>query len=409
MDELDAVFALSVAGVAAYVATPLTARFARRIGAVNQPSERGLADQPTPRLGGVAILAAVLLSALLFVPMEEQTRGILGGALAITLVGAIDDVRPLPPGVKLLGQIGAALIPVLSDVRVENFTLPFVGYVNLGHAAIPLSVAWIVAVANAVNLTDGIDGLAAGVCTISAVAFAIIAFDLNRPTAAVLAAVIAGSALGFLFHNFHPAAVFMGDAGSNVLGLLLGATAIQGTLKTNAIIALLFPLIILAVPFLDTSFVVAKRLKHGRPVYRADMWHFHHRFSNIGFSQRRTVLYLYGWTLTMAGLAVALRFVPYSDDAGHLNEGWALVMAGLFVFALAASVYLVYVLEILKFRRLRAWQLRRLDPDTSEHEIDERVAAELETGEFETIEPDAGRAPARRREPGGTGEVPAVR
>jgi UDP-GlcNAc:undecaprenyl-phosphate/decaprenyl-phosphate GlcNAc-1-phosphate transferase len=407
VDELDAVLACAVALVVAYVATPVSGLIARRIGAVDQPSERGLADRPTPRLGGLALLAGILVAAIVFVPMETQTKGVLAGAIAVTAVGALDDVYDLPPAVKLLGQIGAALIPVLSDVRVETFTLPFVGRVDLGHLAGPVSVLWIVGVVNAVNLTDGIDGLAAGVCAISAIAFAVIAFDLGRPTAGVLAAIIAGSALGFLFHNFHPAAVFMGDAGSNVLGFMLAATAIQGTLKTNAVIALLFPLIILAVPFLDTSFVVAKRLKHRRPVYRADASHFHHRLSNIGFSQRRVVLYLYAWTMTMAGLAVALRFVPYSDDAGHLNEGWALVMGGLGLVTLAASVYLVYVLEILKFRRVRAWQLRRLRPDTSEMEIEEQVARELDTGEFEALggvpEPRAG---GRDH---GTGEVPAVR
>src|SRR5439155_10420527 len=133
----------------------------------------------------------------------------------------------------------------------------------------------------------------------------------------------------FLFHNFHPASVFMGDSGSNLLGLLLGCVMVQGTIKTNAVIALLFPLVVLAVPFLDTGFVVAKRIKYRRPVYRADAWHFHHRFANIGFSQRRTVLYLYGWMLLMAGIAVALRFIPYSQRDGTLNPGWALVMGAM--------------------------------------------------------------------------------
>ncbi len=179
---------------------------------------------------------------------------------------------------------------------------------------------------NVVNFSDGIDGLAAGVCAISAAAFAVIAFDLQKDSAGVLAAITAGAAIGFLVHNFHPASVFMGDCGSNLLGLLLGGVIVEGSLKTNALIALIVPLVVLAVPFLDTGFVVAKRIKYGRPVYQADANHFHHRFHRIGFSQRRTVLYLYGWTVTMAGLAVALRFVPYSDQ-GDLNVGWSLVMA----------------------------------------------------------------------------------
>ena len=162
---------------------------------------------------------------------------------------------------------------------------------------------------------------------------------------------------------------------------------VQGTLKTNALIALVGPLVILAVPFLDMGFVVARRLKHRLPVYRADSEHFHHRLTRIGFSQRRTVLYLYGWTLALSGLAVAMRFIPYSDDDGRLNPGWFAVMVAFGLLALAASVYLVYVLEILKFRRLRERQLRQLDPDTSEHAIVATVAREVETGEFEAVEP----------------------
>ena len=147
-----------------------------------------------------------------------------------------------------------------------------------------------------------------------------IALSLDRDDAGVLAALTAGAAIGFLWHNFHPASIFMGDAGSNLLGLLLACVAIQGVLKTAAVVALFFPLLILAVPALDATFVVAKRIKYGRPVYSADRWHFHHRFANIGFSQRRTVLYLYGWTLSLAALALAMRFVPYSDDDGTLQR-----------------------------------------------------------------------------------------
>jgi UDP-GlcNAc:undecaprenyl-phosphate GlcNAc-1-phosphate transferase len=177
----------------------------------------------------------------------------------------------------------------------------------------------------------------------------------------------------------------MGDCGSNLLGYLLGTVIVEGSLKTNALIALIGPLVVLAVPFLDTGFVLAKRLKYRRPVYQADRWHFHHRMANIGFSQRRTVLYLYAWMTAMAGLAVALRFVPYSDEAGRLNAGWGLLMGGLFIVVVAASVYLVYVLEILKFRRLDAIRLRRMRPDATEAEIDADVEQRLATGEFEAV------------------------
>jgi UDP-GlcNAc:undecaprenyl-phosphate GlcNAc-1-phosphate transferase len=270
-------------------------------------------------------------------------------------------------------------------VQVDAFTFPFLHRVELGGFGGPATVFALVLLMNVVNFSDGVDGLAAGVCAIAAVAFSIIAFDLGRNTAGILAAIVCGAALGFLVFNFHPASVFMGDCGSNLLGLLLGAVIIEGTLKTNALIALVGPLVVLAVPFLDTGFVVAKRLKYKRKPWRGDSHHFHHRFYRIGFSQRRAVLYLYAWTLIMAGNAVALRFIPYSERSGHLNAGWAALMAALLLIGLAASVYLVYVLEILKLKRFRSWQLRRENPDTSEHEIDEHVERELETGEFRSL------------------------
>ena len=383
--ESDALYGFLVAFAAAALLTPLVARLARRIGAVDELKARGLAREATPLLGGLAIFAGVLLAALLFLPDNERTRGIIAGAAFITLIGAWDDARDLPPLVKLAGQIVAALILVNAGVVVNNITFPFLGALNFGDLGAPLTVIGLVAVMNVVNFSDGVDGLAAGVCAISSIAFAIIAFDLGKDAAGVLAGITAGAALGFLIYNFHPASVFMGDCGSNLLGLLLGAVIVEGSLKTNALVALVGPLVILAVPFLDTGFVVAKRIKYRRPVYRGDSNHFHHRFHRIGFSQRRTVLYLYAWTITMAGLAVALRFIPYSDTSGHLNAGWTLALVGCFLVAVAASVYLVYVLEILKLRRLRAWQLRRTDPDTTEHQIDQEVERQLETGEFTAL------------------------
>ncbi len=383
----DALLGFLVALVVAALLTPLVARLARRIGAVDAMTERGLAREATPLLGGLAILGAVLAAALLFVPLTTPMKGILGGAALITAVGAIDDWRPLGAAPKFAGQIAAALILVLSGVSMDVVTLPFLGRVEFDAAGDVLTLIGLVGLMNIVNFSDGIDGLAAGVCAISAAAFAIIAFDLGKDAAGVLAAITTGAAIGFLVHNFHPAAVFMGDCGALLLGLLLGGVIVEGSLKTNAVIALIVPLVVLAVPFLDTGFVVAKRIKYGRPVYRADTNHFHHRLNRLGFSQRRTVLYLYAWTLTMAGLAVALRFIPYSDDSGNLHVGWTLLMVACFLAAIAASVYLVVVLEILKLRRVRAWQLRRQDPDTSEHEIDTEVQRELETGEFRTLDP----------------------
>ncbi|HLY49048.1 MAG TPA: MraY family glycosyltransferase [Solirubrobacteraceae bacterium] len=408
MNYLHAALAFVVAMILAAGLTPLAARFARRVGAIAMPSERGLAERMTPMLGGLAILAGVLVAGGLWLPGTIKlphtahthagpggtvhTWAILAGACLITAVGAIDDWRNLPPVLKLVGQVGAAVIAVEGGAVVTDVTLPFVGALQFPHEGGFLTVLWLVGLMNVVNFSDGVDGLAAGLCAIDGVAFSVIAFDLHVPGAAILAALTAGASLGFLVHNFHPARVFMGDSGANLLGYLLGVAAVVGSLKTNVVVALVVPLVILAVPFLDTGFVIAKRLKYRRKVWLADANHFHHRMARIGFSQRKTVAYLYGWTLLLAGVAVALRFVPYSVHVGgqhHYRAGWLAFMIGLGVVAIAASVYLVYVLEILKFKSFRARELREADPGTSEHEIDVQVARELETGEFERVEVDA--------------------
>ena len=390
MQTTDALWAFAVAAVVTLLLTPVAARVARRVGAVATPRERDLHDRPMPRLGGLAILLGVLAAGIAFLPNTEEVRGILLGATMITAIGALDDIFDLAAPIKLAGQFAAALIPVESNVTVDNFTFPFVGAVDLGSLGGPLTLIGIVAVMNVVNFTDGVDGLAAGVCTIAAATFAVICLSLDRDEAGILAAVTAGAAAGFLYHNFHPASIFMGDAGSNLLGLLLACIAIQGVLKTAAVVALFFPLVILAVPILDTGFVVAKRIKYKRPVYSPDKEHFHHRFDRIGFSQRRTVLYLYAWTLSLAALALALRFVPYSDDHGNFDVAWSLVIVAFGLVASAATIYLVYTLEILKFRRFRERQLRRQATlvggrPPSEEQLADTIEREIETGEFEAV------------------------
>jgi UDP-GlcNAc:undecaprenyl-phosphate GlcNAc-1-phosphate transferase len=401
--HVDAILAFLVAMVIAVTLTPLAARLAWKVGAIDQPGGRGLAQERTPRLGGLAILIGVAVAFAVWMPHiiklphtahappgaggTVHTWTILVGAAVIAAVGALDDVRELHPVLKLIGQIGAAVIAVKGGTVVTDVTLPFIGALQFPHEGGTLTVIWLVGMMNVVNFSDGVDGLAAGLCAIDGVAFAIIAFDLHVDGAAILAALTAGAALGFLVHNFPPARVFMGDSGANLLGYLLGVASVIGSLKTNVVVALVVPLVILAVPFLDAGFVIAKRLKYRRKPWVADTNHFHHRLARIGFSRRKTVAYLYGWSLLLAGVAVALRFVPYHDHGPphHYHLGWLLFMVGLAVVAIAASVYVVYVLEILKFRSRRARELRQLDPDTSEHVIDEQVRHDLETGEFERV------------------------
>jgi UDP-GlcNAc:undecaprenyl-phosphate/decaprenyl-phosphate GlcNAc-1-phosphate transferase len=414
LDAWDAVLSFIFAAAVAWSLVPAAESIARQIGAMDNPKPRSLHEVPTPKLGGLAILVAVLGAGIIWLPWDAQTRSILGGAAAITLLGVVDDVYELPALPKLLGQIGAALIPVvLGDVRVDVTTLPFIGGFDLGWASYPVTVIGIVAVVNIINFIDGVDGLASGVCAISAAAFAVIALSLDRFEAGVLAALTAGSSVGFLRHGFPPASSFMGDTGSNLLGFLLATIAVQGSLKTNAALALALPLIVLAVPILDTGFVVAKRLKYRRPIYRADQAHFHHRMARIGMSPRQTIAILYGWTLILAGLALALRFIPYSDDRGNFDPGWTVLMASFLIFSVAASVYVIYKLEILKLKNLRLRQRLGIAPAKGppvaesevEEEVEEGVRRELETGTFAAVNPDTGETAAVDPD---TGEMEAV-
>jgi len=404
----DAGLAFLVAGLLALLLVPLTKPLAIRLGAIAQPSERSLHAAPTPQLGGLGILAGVLVAGLIWLPSDTESHAILLGAVGITYLGFLDDVFDLPAAPKLLGQVSCVVIPVSVGVTVTEFTFPFFGRLTPGtvdlltlpgggvvHLGDVGTVLALVAMINVINLIDGVDGLAAGVAVISGITLATIALSLDRTAAGVLAALVAGAALGFLRWGFPPASTFMGDTGSNLLGFLLGTVAVQGALKTNAVIALFIPLIILAVPILDTGFVVAKRLKYRRPVYKADRWHFHHRMADIGFSQRRTLLYLYGWTAVMAALALALRFVPYSDNHGHFNVFWTAVIAVFGLLALAASIYLVEVLEILKLRQTRLRQIVTLRrqagaPEPELQEVNTAVEQELETGSFPVVDPETG-------------------
>ena len=393
--ELDALYALLTAAVTTALLTPVTMRLAIAVGAIDEPRERGLSERPTPLLGGLAIFGGTLLAALIWLPSGygkagELWHGVLLAAGVITAVGALDDRFDLSPAIKLCGQALAAVIVVHFGVGVKVIALPFIGLLHFPNAGVTnagpiLTVIGLVAMMNVVNFSDGVDGLAAGVCAIIAAAMAVIAFDLNRQAPGVLAALTAGAALGFLVFNFPPASSFMGDCGANLLGLLMGVITVEAAVKTTAVVSLVLPLILLAVPFLDTTFVVLKRLKYRQPIYRPDNEHFHHRMARIGFSSRRTIAYLYAWTVMLAGLALALRFVPYSDHKGHIHAGWAAVMVVFGLIVIAASVYLVYVLEILKFRRVDAIRLRRLRPEASPREIEHDVARDLETGEIDAV------------------------
>ena len=353
-DNLEVIWGFLLALGVVLVLTPAVGRFARILGVVDQPGEaRRLHLRPIPRLGGIALLLGIFVPALAFLQLGGGYRGILLGAAIATCVGVVDDFRGLPWWGKLGGQLAAAAVAVGSGVEVDRFTFPIFGVQELAAwVGIPLTVVWIVALMNMVNFLDGMDGLAAGICAIAGSTFAVIALSLGKPQAAILSAIVAGACFGFLRHNFYPARIFMGDSGAMLLGFILATLSVQGLLKTAATVALFFPLLVLAVPIVDTSFVLAKRLKHGRPLYEADRTHLHHRFANIGFSQRRAALYMYAWCAVLAGAALATRFIPFrAHGTWHL---WpTLAAAGIGLVALATSIYIVYLLEIVKLANPR--------------------------------------------------------
>ncbi|MFL5919462.1 MAG: MraY family glycosyltransferase [Gaiellaceae bacterium] len=349
-DHLEVVWGALLAASIVVLLTPAVGGMARLLGVVDRPEGRRLNRRTVPRLGGLALFFGIFVPALAFLDISGETRGMVLGAAVATTVGAIDDFRGLRWWEKLGGQLAAAAIPVGFGIWVHRFTFPIVGVHTLPEwLGMGVSVLWIVAIMNMVNFLDGLDGLAAGVSAISAFTFTLIALSLPRPEvqAAILSAIVLGACLGFLRHNLYPARIFMGDSGALLLGFVLATIPLQGLLKTASVVTLFFPLAVLAVPILDTSFVVARRLKYRQPVYAADRAHLHHRFVNIGFSQRRAAAYIWLWCATLSATALALRFIkPHQHGDWHV---WRTAVVGAFaVVAFAASVYMVYLLEIVK-------------------------------------------------------------
>jgi UDP-GlcNAc:undecaprenyl-phosphate/decaprenyl-phosphate GlcNAc-1-phosphate transferase len=381
--RLDALVAFVLASVLALWLTPLAARVAMRVGLVDQrPGGRRLHTRPIPFGGGIAMFAAVAVPVLLLHPsLGGRSHSILLGACVCAAVGLLDDRFEIHPLVKLAGELAAASIPVAAGATIDHLTLPLFSPIDLGVLQYPVTMLWIVALMNSFNFIDGMDGLAAGIGAITAGTFAILALSLNRGGAALLAAALAGACLGFLWHNFHPARVFMGDAGSLTLGYLLAAIAVQGVLKTAAAVALVFPTLVLLVPILDTSFVVLHRLKYGRRPWSADASHLHHRFVRVGFGQRRAALALYAWCAMLAACALALRFLPWHSH-GRVHTGATIILGLLGLAAIAVTLWIVVVLEVVKQRHLQLFGLARHDDVPADMPVIEawrrrRAAAEV--------------------------------
>ena len=290
--------ALIVALIVALVATPVVKSLAFKMGAMDVPKDnRRMHDHPIPRMGGLAIFLGFLLSVLLFAEITPQLRGMLLGSVIIVVLGIFDDIYSLPAMFKFVVQIVAALVAVFSGNVIQTLSNPNIFssdlYWDLGVLSIPVSVIWIVAITNAVNLIDGLDGLACGVTTISSMTLLVISLVVSDAPAAILMAALAGSCIGFLPYNLNPAKIFMGDTGSTFLGYVLAVVSIQGLFKFYTIISFAVPFLMLGLPIFDTCFAFIRRIAHGQSPMHADRSHVHHRLIDMGFSQKQAVAVLY--------------------------------------------------------------------------------------------------------------------
>lgn len=299
------VLAIVVAFIASLILTPLVRKLAFRIGAVDQPNHRKVHTGLMPRIGGLAIFGAFLIGYVILRPEDSHATGILIGALLIILTGFLDDMLEITAKAKVFGQLAAAIIVVTwGGLQIEFINIPFVGQLEFGMLSIPVTIIWIIGITNAINLIDGLDGLAAGVSTIALISLAIMAMLMANPFVVATAAILAASSLGFLFFNFHPAKIFMGDTGSLFLGYMISVLALLG-FKNIAVISLIIPIIILGVPISDTFFAIVRRIRMKQKISAPDKSHLHHCLLKSGFSHKQTVLIIYG-IAALFGLAAIL-------------------------------------------------------------------------------------------------------
>ena len=313
----DHVLAFMIALGIALILTPAVIAFARQTGALDKPDARKVHVRPIPRIGGIGIYAAFMASILVQLIFADVTPefmtsliGLMIGGTIIVAIGIIDDYCDLPAKVKLLGQIFAAAVLVIGfDVRIDVITDPFGDYIYLEFLAIPATIFWVVGLTNTVNLIDGLDGLAAGVSSIAAVTIFLVAMEEGIPFVAMVTAALAGAAVGFLYYNFNPARIFMGDTGSMFLGFMLAGISVVGAVKSAATIALIVPILALGLPILDTTFAIVRRARNHRPIFKPDKGHLHHRLLAHGFTQKQAVLLMYVVSALFGLCAIALTAV----------------------------------------------------------------------------------------------------
>lgn len=335
---LWALAAFACAGVIAFATTPLVKILAHKVGAIDVPKDsRRMHKVPIPRMGGLAIFLGFLFAVLLFVDIDRQLQGILIGAVVIVVLGIVDDIVPLPALLKFVVQIFAALIVVYHGTRIMMFSNPNIfsenPYINLGMWSVPITVLWIVAITNAVNLIDGLDGLAVGVSSIASFSLFVIAIIVSEHSIALLMAALAGACIGFMPYNLNPAKIFMGDTGSTFLGFILATVSIQGLFKFYTVVSFAVPFLILGLPIFDTMFAIGRRLLHGQNPMSADRGHVHHRLIDMGFNQKQSVTILYLMSGLLGLSAVVL------TSSGEIKALF-LVLAVILAIVIGAKVFM---------------------------------------------------------------------
>lgn len=352
MDWLEYGVLFAVAAVVTIALTPLARKLAIKLDAIDYPSARRVNMLPIPRMGGVAIFGGILATLAVagfgvyafgwvdpfidYNGIEVNYWGVLLGTVLIFLVGAVDDVVDLNPKAKMLGQIVAACVVAGSGLLFSSIHNPFgEGYIEFGWVAYPLTVFYLVAFANVINLIDGLDGLAAGITGISAITILLFAVLTGRFDAALFSVILVGVCAGFLKSNFFPASIFMGDSGALLLGFSLGIISLFAVARSALFVSLLVPILAAGVPILDTFFAIVRRKREHRPIDEADKGHIHHRLMRAGFSQRATVLIMWAWTALLAACGV---IITWADN---------LVRIPIFLIACAVTAYAIVKLRLL--------------------------------------------------------------
>ncbi len=336
-DYLIVFLAWFVAGLTSFLCTPFAKKLAWRIGAIDVPKDaRRMHKKPIPRLGGFAIFLGFFVSTMVFTFnfITVPIYGVLIGAMVIIALGMADDVLALKASYKFVVQLIAVAIPVVMGVRIERFPDFFGGgsYIQLPFIwSCGISVVWLLAILNAVNIIDGLDGLACGVSSIMTIFVTIILVLLEAPQVAIIAAALAGACMGFLPYNINPAKMFMGDTGSMFIGYMLACLSILGLFKAYAIVAFFAPVMLYLLPIFDLMFAATRRVLSGKSPMQADKSHLHHKLIALGFSQKQAVAILYG-------IATILGFCAVLITADDFGKAMLVIGAAFVIIVLSALV-----------------------------------------------------------------------